>query len=55
MVRGPISDQKENQFSSLRVGPTNILVSASGIPQLSLEALVVVKLELPGRYTCNGP
>ena len=53
MIRGPLSDQEENQFSSLRIGPTCILVSTSSFPQFSLEALVGVRVELPGRHTCS--
>ena len=32
-IRGPLSDQEENQFSSLRIGPACILVSTSRISQ----------------------
>ena len=52
-IRGPIPDQEENQFSSLRPGPTGILVNTSSFSQFSLEALVGVKVEFPGRHTCS--
>ena len=53
-IRGPILDQEENRFSSLRIGLACILVSTSSISQLTLEALAEVRMELPGQHACSG-
>ena len=53
MDRWAFLDQEENQWSSLRIGPPYIVVSPSSIPQLTLEALAGVRMELPGRHTCS--
>ena len=52
-IRGPLSDQEENQFSSLRIGAACILVNTPNFSQFSLEALAGVRVELPGRHTCS--
>ena len=52
-LRGTFPDQEENQFSSIRVGAACIMVSTSSIPQLTLEALAGVRMELPGRHSCG--
>ena len=31
------------------------MVSSSSVPQLALEALAGVRMELPGRHSCSGP
>ena len=51
MLCRTLLDQEEDWFSSLRVGIACIMVSAFCVPQLTLEALVGVRMELPGRHS----
>ena len=52
---GPISDQEEDQFSSIRTRTAIVLVSTSRVPQLALEALAGIRMELPRWWPCTGP